>query len=418
MLIETSFPRPIPSFRQPVIPPTSDPFDEPLISVCVNEQWVKYILGSLLQLCLESTWDVSTPDEMKLALQRADTLIGLFLTGCPPQPPQPPSKGIEVLEEMSIHVDCNCNVTVDCCDGTTKQLATVDMLNSVPQTNPPPQPQPGDCTTVKNVLNANQQFLYFSGVGAGDVITMTDISGASNDGGTLNWYCPDGHYYGAGHCGTLGQHTDGGDPCPSLFHMALIAIDSLGNCYDATTDFTIASGVPDGSNLTFQVNDSDLSNNSGSVAFTAKICKATHPTTFYYGLCTDFYLAGGHPEDMTWHVLPLGVPISVTSKVPDGSSEDNLESLIFITFADSFDSGNNAVNSSNTWFTVSAISQSGATLDSGNFWNYDYNATTCQGSVTSTGQTTTPPATTNKYKEIVIRSKTQFVINFTPNICS
>jgi hypothetical protein len=405
-----------------VLPEVVDPPDRICFKVMVpNERFhIAAFRGALFMLSSAIYWSddlAHTAKEVALVWREIwDNIV----PGC--DCPILPVEGLEVEEEMSLHVDCDCNVTVDCCDGSKVQLATVAMLNSTPATNPPPQPAPGDCSTVTDVLQANQKFLYFAGVGGGDVITMTDISGATNDGGTLNWYCPDGHYYGAGHCGTLGQHTDSGDPCPSLFHMQLIATDSLGNCYDATTNFTINSGVPDGSLLTFQVNDSDLSNNSGSVAFTAKICKNALPQTFYYINTDNTYAEGGHPvcADLHYTALPVGVSTTFTSLPPgDSVNPSNPQALTFITFS-SAQAPTTCLwtNTGNIGYKVTALNVIGATWSSGSgpyHWTEEGSDCHSTGASFDTNVLPTLPVNLNFFE---VRSLTQFTIMITIEPCS
>jgi hypothetical protein len=155
------------------------------------------------------------------------------------------------------------------------------------------------------------------------------------------------------------------------------------------------------------------------VSFHVQICKNTHPVTFYYGLCTNDWIVQQLPGQITWTPIALGVPTTITSEIPSDPGSGTPQCYAFVTFADSFDVHNGFVNSSNTWFKVTAVGASGASFTGGgNFWNYDYNATTCGGSVSSSGQTATPPALTNKYKEVLIRSVTQFVMTITIEECS
>lgn len=70
-------PAPSPSFKFPVVVPTTDPDATPTQSVSINCAWLPYIRGALYQLVQQATW-LGTPDQVQLAQLRAMTLISLF----------------------------------------------------------------------------------------------------------------------------------------------------------------------------------------------------------------------------------------------------------------------------------------------------------------------------------------------------
>ena len=71
------------SFQNPVAPPSSQPCDAPLVCFSVNQQWLPYILGALLQLCQPTTWDVSTESDLQDILARAQDLLDCVGTAVP-----------------------------------------------------------------------------------------------------------------------------------------------------------------------------------------------------------------------------------------------------------------------------------------------------------------------------------------------
>lgn len=79
------------SFRSPVGPPASGPFDAPLYQVCINRDWLPYIAGSLKQLLLQSTWPEGTSDADLHDIEgRVFDLISAFgqiNEGCQIKPP-------------------------------------------------------------------------------------------------------------------------------------------------------------------------------------------------------------------------------------------------------------------------------------------------------------------------------------------
>jgi len=71
------FAHPKGSFNQAVNPPTSDPDEGDLISVCFAREWMPYVLGALSQLNLQTTW-TGTPEEILLAQERAALLMSML----------------------------------------------------------------------------------------------------------------------------------------------------------------------------------------------------------------------------------------------------------------------------------------------------------------------------------------------------
>src|SRR5579884_2087348 len=78
MFPDSPFAVPVSSYQHPVKPPGVDPDTTPLIYVGFNFSYLAYIIGSLKQLLLQTTWDVSDSSSLNLAQQRAFTLINLF----------------------------------------------------------------------------------------------------------------------------------------------------------------------------------------------------------------------------------------------------------------------------------------------------------------------------------------------------
>jgi hypothetical protein len=175
-----------------------------------------------------------------------------------------PSMGMEIGLEVAIHIDCDCKVTVDCCDGTTKQLVTTDMLPGSGQPgsgSPQPAKDGGQqCYTLN--FQATSQALVPTIVNAGDQINIESASGAGTDGAGY-WYCVDGSVFFAGTCNGSG-YSDLTDPIPAGPHMELI-MQINGNWYPAApgTIFTVPAGVVNQA-ITIQVNNDSLTACSGS----------------------------------------------------------------------------------------------------------------------------------------------------------
>ena len=132
---------------------------------------------------------------------------------------------------------------------------------------PPPN---GGCQSYHATLNGNDQWLAPPVVNAGDVITVSNLQGAWNDG-TVLWFCPDGKEFFAGSC-TTSTTLSGGDPIPTQPHMAVLS--KIAGVYHNISDgmaFTVPGGVSNAL-LIFQANDATLSDNSGQITFDVNIC--------------------------------------------------------------------------------------------------------------------------------------------------
>jgi len=71
------FAHPVPSFNTPVNPPSSEPDEGDLVTVCFSAEWLKVVTGALMALTLQSTW-AGTPEEIEQAQGRAQMLMELF----------------------------------------------------------------------------------------------------------------------------------------------------------------------------------------------------------------------------------------------------------------------------------------------------------------------------------------------------
>lgn len=138
------------------------------------------------------------------------------------------------------------------------------------------QPEPagglaaGDCATYSVTLQANNVWRSPVSVAGNYQVTISNVKGAANDGGSTTWYCPNGQPFVLGFCVGAAGHA-GGDPDAVSYHMQLIGYDGT-NYYGAyNTSFFIPPAVAD-TYLEFQLNDVDLTDNRGSVSFDVEIC--------------------------------------------------------------------------------------------------------------------------------------------------
>jgi len=87
----SDFAHPIGSFQTPVPIPSLLPDQDPLVTVCINQEWVYYVIGALKQLLLQSTWDYPDIASLDAQQQHVFDLIGQFADpgNCLPFPTLP-----------------------------------------------------------------------------------------------------------------------------------------------------------------------------------------------------------------------------------------------------------------------------------------------------------------------------------------
>lgn len=137
------------------------------------------------------------------------------------------------------------------------------------------QPSPGGGDQCYNArLQASNKWLLPFQVNTGDVIAISDTTGAWTDGSGL-WQCPNGQSYFLGAC-TGTTALNGADPAPTIPHASLIA--KIGSVYYAAynTSITVPAGIT-AANVEFQINDASLSGNYGEVSF--KACVTNNAAT-------------------------------------------------------------------------------------------------------------------------------------------
>src|SRR5215471_922364 len=71
------------SFQTPVIPPTSQPDADPRQAVCINQDWLPFIVGALKQLELQATWKVADNAALLDVQGRVFDLMSKFLKDAP-----------------------------------------------------------------------------------------------------------------------------------------------------------------------------------------------------------------------------------------------------------------------------------------------------------------------------------------------
>jgi len=268
------FDTPSPSFQYPVPPPAHSPDAQiDCVRVSFSSAWLPYIIGSLKQLWLASTW--IGDDTVKNNLQdQALNLISLFMQAetCPRSVVSLGGIVSNEDEMAQIRVDCDCNVFVMCCDGTEVQLMTSKNSVSQPAAGSKVPAGGGGTAEYCGRINANETWLLPVNVSAGDTLLFSDLGGAWNDGSTLAWQCPNGFSYFAGAC-FFAVPLGSPDPMPAVRHMQIIA-DIAGTFRDvlnttitgAPQVYTVPAGVSNAQVL-IRGNSSTLAGASGEVSF-------------------------------------------------------------------------------------------------------------------------------------------------------
>lgn len=143
--------------------------------------------------------------------------------------------------------------------------------------NNPPQPggmgelPADDCQTFTVVVPGNGLALIPAETSEGTYLEILSVSGAWGRDAAIgsNWYCPDGRDFFLGACTTGPQAADQTYPVPEGNKYELVLVGP--NNHTARVGEIIT--LIDGGIYNFQMNDTDISNNQGSVIVEARLCK-------------------------------------------------------------------------------------------------------------------------------------------------
>jgi hypothetical protein len=267
---------PVSSFQKPVPLVNVDPSFQPDTTVCFRREWLPYIIGSLQQLLLQTTWDTTDPVALNIAQGQAQQLISQFIQGCNDNENCTTSAADEGMVEGMIRQNPdNCSQLQVSVDGST-WCTFADFSSCISgqtvQDRGPGQLGPGQRYDTCITLEGRGVWVLPVPVSAGDVITVTNVTGAWSDG-TLLYKCPDGTPYVLGVCVGAKGHS-AGDPSATLYHMALI-LNINGVWYDPLAGpITVPAGV---TNITayFQANDVTLTDNQGAIGFCVSLLKSS-----------------------------------------------------------------------------------------------------------------------------------------------
>lgn len=286
---------PVGSFSLPVDIPQVTPGECPFIQVRFNASWLPLILAALNQLILQSTWK-GTPDQQLDAMQQATYLQALFAQGLriPCDTPETPDSNQCGGCDMS----CGCIKWVNgvlmqyCCGQWTPVPGMPPGSGSNQPGNGSPQPpnNGGTATYVGCMVNGGT-FLVPTLFNTGDVIELTNFTGATNDpdDGTLVWRCYDGNLFIAGACVPFSGNLAPSDPINTINHLRVIGLIG-GSYYDLSVGpFTIPSAIVN-QPMVIQLNDNYLSNDNGSLCFTVNV---TNNQLGSFSHTSDFTISPG-----------------------------------------------------------------------------------------------------------------------------
>lgn len=164
------------------------------------------------------------------------------------------------------------------------------------------QPRPGGgCVKYHVYMPANSLYLLPTSVSTGDTITITNPSGAANDGGETVWRTPTGGQFVAG-VDIGGYAYNAGDPQPATPHMALIL--KIGSSYYsfAAFAFSVPAGIAN-QPIILQVNDSAIANDYGGFNFDVEVCNnqaAAWTRDYNFAVSPDGWFVDTTPRGAPW----------------------------------------------------------------------------------------------------------------------
>lgn len=261
------------------------PFPEPVpipvlgagsVNVTFDQAWTPYLLGCIKALLNSSTYDPS-PVDLELIIKAANDLLYAFTVPNTTIPPT--SVGAAGSDESDI-VMIRQNPTNPCLlessvDGI-EWCVWADLSKCVgyaPQPGPTPTPNPSSCGIYTFDLPGNGQVNVPVGLDTGDTYQILEVNGATADGSlSTAWRCWDGFQFFLGTCTGL-QVMESGDPIPTYPHQHVIA--SIGGVWQPLdlTVRTVGAAISN-SPLYVQINDSNLTDNTGNIQVKLQICKA------------------------------------------------------------------------------------------------------------------------------------------------
>jgi len=265
LIVRQLFPTPIPA----------TPLKMRCVSVYIPDS-MDHLAAFAGALALLGKWNSWQKDDTHTARQAAIAWQQCLARGITDCGTQEPLDGIILEDDMGDNIrvdpDNSCIIQIKCCGEWT---TLIDISKCVPHGAIQPTDGsgmvPGECREWDVSLRGSDRWLLPATVSENDTVQISAVSGAWSDG-TLGWNCPNGFTFALNVCVSVdpGEPTD---PVPALNHMRLImSVD--GTFTDAyLVLYSVPAGVSDGQ-VFFQANDQSLEDNSGTIAFHVKLCKA------------------------------------------------------------------------------------------------------------------------------------------------
>jgi hypothetical protein len=182
------------------------------------------------------------------------------------------AEGDENLIRQNPDNSCELQTSIDGVNWCTFADISLCFPNNNQPGAPARQPEAGGgCASYQGYLFANAKFLVPTEVSTGDTVQITAAVGTTNDGSDPSWHCPDGTQFFAGLCvdGTTGLN--GADPVPTSPHMSIIILLNGTPFGLVPGPFTVPAGYTD-ARVEYQLNDSDLTDNSGVIQLQIEAC--------------------------------------------------------------------------------------------------------------------------------------------------
>lgn len=261
---------PFESFPFPVAPPTALPFDQPHRSLCINHDWVPYLVGALKVLLQPETWDASDATIQAIRGQLYE-LINQWESTC--------------VSDIQFRSPTACTLEFSSDGGATwtqiydaQACIDANIANgTIPGSGalPPAIPVPSTCVDYFPAISAASSYTLPDLVSTGDTIEVTvhaTPAAWTDDIFAFTLYCPDGTFFDlvTSICGS-GDPAHSGDPLMTANHMELIA--KIGSTYfrPMLGKFTIPAGITR-QPIQFFANDVLIGDNVGTIVFKIEYC--------------------------------------------------------------------------------------------------------------------------------------------------
>jgi len=171
-----------------------------------------------------------------------------------------------------------CEWQMDCGDGVWTHFWSPKDCGSPDITQPAPQGElmPGQCKIYNVTLQGKEKWLAPVPVGPGYSVEVSAAAGMWYPNYSFLWYCPQGTRAVLSVCTGTEDMVSGRPYTPK--GVGRLIFDHNGTFYDGYNTTTVIPANAPLSDLMFQMNDADLSDNQGSISFNVRICAPAEGT--------------------------------------------------------------------------------------------------------------------------------------------